>query len=355
MRWDEAQEFPREVFRKLGELGFLGVLFPEEYGGAALSYMDYAAIVEEVSCVDPSIALSLAAHNSLGSNHIFQFGTDAQRRKYMPKLDLRRVARGMGPDGGRGRIGLERDEDDGGPRRQRVGAERLQELHHERIGRRAGRPDGRDRPRQGKPRHLGLRRRARQPGHPRRQEGEQARDAGVRHVHPRHGGLPRSVGCAARRGRRGLGRLDEDPRRRAHLHRRALGRPGARRLRGVAQVLEGAPPVRPADLRVPGHPVLPRRDGDRDRRGAAAHAAGRRREGRRRDVTRFSAQAKLYASEIAVRVTDRGDPDPRRLRLHEGLPGREVLSRRQALHDRRGDERDPEARHRKAACSRSGP
>jgi alkylation response protein AidB-like acyl-CoA dehydrogenase len=86
MRWDEAQEFPREVFRKLGELGFLGVLFPEEYGGAALSYMDYAAIVEEVSRVDPSVALALAAHNSLGSNHLFQFGTEAQRRKYMPKL-----------------------------------------------------------------------------------------------------------------------------------------------------------------------------------------------------------------------------------------------------------------------------
>ncbi len=86
MRWDEAQEFPREVFRKLGGLGFLGVLFPEEYGGAGLSYMDYAAIVEEISSVDPSIALSLAAHNSLGSNHIFQFGTEAQRRRYMPKL-----------------------------------------------------------------------------------------------------------------------------------------------------------------------------------------------------------------------------------------------------------------------------
>ena len=86
MRWDEAQEFPSDVFRKLGELGFLGVLFPEEYGGAALSYMDYAAIVEEISCVDPSIALSLAAHNSLGSNHLFQFGTEAQRRKYMPRL-----------------------------------------------------------------------------------------------------------------------------------------------------------------------------------------------------------------------------------------------------------------------------
>jgi alkylation response protein AidB-like acyl-CoA dehydrogenase len=86
MRWDEAQEFPRELFRKLGELGFLGVLFPEEYGGAALSYMDYAAIVEEISSVDPSVALSLAAHNSLGSNHLFQFGSEAQRRRYMPKL-----------------------------------------------------------------------------------------------------------------------------------------------------------------------------------------------------------------------------------------------------------------------------
>ena len=86
MRWDEAQEFPREVFRKLGQLGFLGVLFPEEYGGAGLSYMDYAAIVEEISSVDPSVALSLAAHNSLGSNHLFQSGTEAQRRRYMPKL-----------------------------------------------------------------------------------------------------------------------------------------------------------------------------------------------------------------------------------------------------------------------------
>ena len=78
MKWDEAQEFPREVFRKLGELGVLGVLLPEKLGGAGLSYMDYQAIIEEISCVDPSVALSLAAHNSLGSNHIYQFGTEAQ-------------------------------------------------------------------------------------------------------------------------------------------------------------------------------------------------------------------------------------------------------------------------------------
>jgi len=86
MRWDESQEFPKDVFRKLGELGFLGVLVPEEYGGADLSYMDYQAIVEEIAAVDPSVALSMAAHNSLGSNHIYQYGTPEQRRKYMPRL-----------------------------------------------------------------------------------------------------------------------------------------------------------------------------------------------------------------------------------------------------------------------------
>ena len=81
MEWDERQEFPREVFRKLGDLGFLGVLFPEELGGAGLSTMDYAAIVEEIASVDGSVALALAAHTSLGSNHIYQFGTEAQRRR----------------------------------------------------------------------------------------------------------------------------------------------------------------------------------------------------------------------------------------------------------------------------------
>ncbi len=86
LEWDEAQQFPREVFRKLGDLGFLGVIFPERYGGAGLSYLDYAAIVEEISCVDGSVGLAMAAHTSLGSNHIYEFGTEAQRQKYMPKL-----------------------------------------------------------------------------------------------------------------------------------------------------------------------------------------------------------------------------------------------------------------------------
>ena len=86
LEWDEKQQFPREMFRRLGELGFLGTIFPEEYGGAGLSTGDYAAIVEEVASVDGSVALALAAHTSLGSSHIFLFGTDAQKRRYLPRL-----------------------------------------------------------------------------------------------------------------------------------------------------------------------------------------------------------------------------------------------------------------------------
>ena len=86
MEWDEAQHFPREVFRKLGELGFLGTIFPEKYGGAGLSYMDYIGVIEEIAAVDGSVGLSLAAHTSLGTNHIFQFGTEEQRQRYIPKL-----------------------------------------------------------------------------------------------------------------------------------------------------------------------------------------------------------------------------------------------------------------------------
>ena len=86
MDWDESQTFPVDVFKKLGELGLMGVLVPEEYGGAGLSYTEYVTAITELSRVDPSIGLSMAAHNSLCTGHILQFGNEDQKRKYLPKL-----------------------------------------------------------------------------------------------------------------------------------------------------------------------------------------------------------------------------------------------------------------------------
>ncbi|MEE8368886.1 MAG: acyl-CoA dehydrogenase family protein, partial [Thermoanaerobaculia bacterium] len=83
---DEAQRFPRELFAQAGELGFLGIIFPEEYGGAGLSYVDYVLVVSELAQVDPSIGLGVAAHNSLCSNHIFKFGTEEQRQRWLVPL-----------------------------------------------------------------------------------------------------------------------------------------------------------------------------------------------------------------------------------------------------------------------------
>jgi alkylation response protein AidB-like acyl-CoA dehydrogenase len=86
MVWDEAQTFPLDLFKKLGEMGFMGVLVPEALGGSGLGYHEYITIVEEISKVDPSIGLSVAAHNSLCTNHILTFGNDAQKQKWIPKL-----------------------------------------------------------------------------------------------------------------------------------------------------------------------------------------------------------------------------------------------------------------------------
>src|SRR6266511_832538 len=84
--WDEAQHFPAELVPRLAELGLMGIQFPEEYGGAAMSAVDYCICIEELARVDPSVCLSVAAHNGLGASHIFMFGTEAQKQKYLVPL-----------------------------------------------------------------------------------------------------------------------------------------------------------------------------------------------------------------------------------------------------------------------------
>ena len=86
MEWDEASEFPAAVVKKLGAMGLLGVIFPQEYGGAGMGYVDYVLAIEELSAVDGSVGIIVAAHNSLGTNHIFLAGNEAQKKKYVTKL-----------------------------------------------------------------------------------------------------------------------------------------------------------------------------------------------------------------------------------------------------------------------------
>ena len=84
--WDEASHFPTELLPKLGEMGLMGVIFPEEYGGAGLGYIEYATVIEELARVDGSVGLFVAAHNSLCSNHIYKFGSEEQKKKYLVPL-----------------------------------------------------------------------------------------------------------------------------------------------------------------------------------------------------------------------------------------------------------------------------
>jgi hypothetical protein len=86
MAWDESKTFPREVMKQLGEMGMMGIIFPEEYGGAGMGYLEYAVVVEELSRVDGSVGISIAAHNSLCSNHIYAMGSEAQKQKYLVPL-----------------------------------------------------------------------------------------------------------------------------------------------------------------------------------------------------------------------------------------------------------------------------
>lgn len=86
MEWDEAQRYPHEVMRKLGELGFLGIVFPQEYGGAGMGYQEYAILVEELARIDPSVALNVAAHNSLCCGHIYLMGNEDQKKRFLVPL-----------------------------------------------------------------------------------------------------------------------------------------------------------------------------------------------------------------------------------------------------------------------------
>ncbi len=124
MEWDESQHFPVDVFRNLGRLGVLGAVFPEELGGSGYNYVDYSIIMEEIARVDPSIALSVAAHVSLCTNHIYLAGSREQKERYIPETRQWRMDRVLVADRARGRVRCRRNAHPGRARRRYLGAQR---------------------------------------------------------------------------------------------------------------------------------------------------------------------------------------------------------------------------------------
>jgi hypothetical protein len=113
MRWDEAGEFPLSTIKELGKLGLMGAIFPPEYGGAGMGYVEYVTAIEELSRVDGSVGIIVAAHTSLCSNHIYLAGNEAQKKKYVPKLASGEYIGAWGLSEGR------------------MGAQRHQDFHHQ--------------------------------------------------------------------------------------------------------------------------------------------------------------------------------------------------------------------------------
>ncbi len=140
MKWDEACEFPLTTIKELGKLGLLGMIFPPEYGGAGMGYVEYVTAITELSRVDGSVGIIVAAHTSLCSNHIFLAGNEAQKKKYVPKLADRRVHRRMGADRALGGVRRGQRAHDRGAGQGWMGAQRHQDFHHQwpLCGRRSG-------------------------------------------------------------------------------------------------------------------------------------------------------------------------------------------------------------------------
>ena len=145
MEWDEVSHFPTEIIPKLAEMGFLGVIFPEKYGGAGMGYIEYAIIIEELSRVDGSVGMIVAAHNSLCTNHIYKFGTEAAEKEIRAAAGARQEAGLLVADGAGSWLGCRGDAHIRCEERWRLADQRLENVYYKRPLRRCVRGHGGDR------------------------------------------------------------------------------------------------------------------------------------------------------------------------------------------------------------------
>ena len=285
----------------------MGIQFPEQYGGAAMSSVDYCICIEELARVDPSVCLSVAAHNGLGAAHIFMFGSEEQKQRYLvPLATGQKLAAwalteaSSGSDAAAMRTTAT-------TRRRQLGDQRHEAVHHPRRGRRHHGRDGGDEPREGQSRHLRIHRRARHDRVSRREEGRQARHARQRDERGDLRELPRARLADARR-RKGRGsstrcrcstpvasvsrhsqsdwlRVRTKRRAAMRFERKQFGQPIGTFQSIRAKLVDAATRIEAARL-------------------LTYRAAAMKDEGQR--TTLEAAMAKLYSSEMAVRVAEDG-------------------------------------------------
>ena len=301
--WDEKQEFPREVFTKLGELGLTGVCHPAEYGGAELSMLDWAIVMEELARVDAGVALSLAAHHSLSAAHIGLAGNDEQKRRFLTPLAKGEkvgcwglTEPGSGSDAGGMRTTAVRD----GDHWLLNGSKNF--ITNGGVADIAVVMTVTDRAKGKK----GISAIVVERGTPGFRSGKKEDKLGVRSSDTSElvfEDCRVPLEQPDRPGGHGLRRHPEDPRPRPHRHRRLLDRHRAGRARGLDALRARPQAVRPPDRRLPGDPDQDRGDGDEGRRLAAAGLARRRTLADcGKNHTAESSMAKLFAGEAAVEV-----------------------------------------------------
>ena len=278
MEWDEAACFPLATIKELGRLGLMGAIFPVEFCGAGMGYMEYAMAIEELSRVDGSVGIIVAAHTSLCTNHIFVAGNQEQKRKYVPRLASGELHRCLGAHRTRLRLRCRRRALLGGAGKRQVGAERNQDFLHQRPLRRCVR--GARGYRQNRPNSqpswpLGFRRRKGNAGFQTRQEGKQTRTAGQRTAELIFEDC--EVPAENLLGHEGHGFVDAmrilDG---GRISIAALGLGMAQGAYDCALcLLQAAPAVRQSHQRVSSHPVEAGGHGNRNRSRPPAHPARR--------------------------------------------------------------------------------
>jgi len=359
LEWDEAQHFPLETIKQLGALGMLGAIFPEAYGGAGLSYVDYVNIIEELAAVESGVALAVAAHNSLCSGHIYLGGSEAQRTHYLPKLTS---GEWIGcwaltePASGSDAAGLRCSAVQDGESWVLNGTKNfITNTTYAQVAVVLAVTDKHDKKHGITAFVIEMDQPGIRPGKKENKLGMRTSDTAelvlencrvpAENVLGRVGygfidamkvldGGRISIGALAV----GIARGAYEAARDYAKERTAFGKPIGSFQNSRFVLAEIATEVEIGQ--VPGDSVHARRYGDRDRSGTPALLSRRCAEGCRRE------DDALVVDGEAVCVGDGGSRDPeeradlRRLWLHQGVPGREVLPRRDALHHRRGHQRD---------------